>query len=379
MEKKIDLQGVAASEIIRITDSFSESQIVENFKEIISLKERSEQEIRDQASKILEKISQETLAANYDLVLNFVRSDYFFVREEAKRILAKISPELLFDYFDYLLELQKDPNYNIAMFANELLPKIALAWPIKEKKDNYALIVDWQKSKNEETVKIANLIALQIMQTWRFDELRQVLPFLIERSNLDENDYETAEIANHLAYKVLSISNINLQKRYLSYMTGFNIYVQKEMRRNFRHLALSVMKKLGNDVDLSKYSIFFLRCLEGKNKEDRTDSWKFLLQINPDDLPIRELLYRQASGLCRVRKASKKLAKKISTDKLLENFEELLIMQDANDWDVCRLAKKLTLKIPLEKIRDKQQLLEKYLKSPYFGASLLSGRLLSEI
>jgi hypothetical protein len=325
---------------------------------IISLKRSSNQNIRDLSSRVLEKLSPEKLVSCYTTLIEMLRSPYAFVRSESETLLNKINPELIFDQFDYLRDLENDRDYGIKRFATATVLKIAAAWSLKEKKLHYPLILEWQKSKDEKTVSIANLIALQVMESWEIKSLEPFMPFLVSCADFNKNDLETVELAVSLTFKFLSEADLSLRLEYLDYMTEFSDYGIKEIRRGFRHLALTTIKVI-NPSNYSKYSVFFLRCLEAKNKDDRTIAWKSLLLIDPSDLPVCQLVYCQVCGLYRVRRAGKKLAKRVGDDVLLENLEELLRLQDSDCFEVRSFSRYLITKIPFVRFKEKKEVLAK--------------------
>lgn len=368
--------NISLVDLQEIAKDLTENQILVNLVPLFALKRRPEQNIRDLSSEILDNISSEGLADCYQYLIDLIRAPYAFVRSEAERLINKISPELLFDKFDNLLNLRTDADFGVKRFAKASVLKIAAAWPIQEKKLQYSLILEWQQSGDEHTVKVANFLALQVMETWKVDDLKLFMPFLVECSDLEKNDFETSELAASLAFKFLSVSGLSAHLKNLDYMTQFNEYGNKELRRGFRHMALQTLN-LVNPDEYSKYGLFLFKCLEGKNKEDRLSAWDKLLKVDPDKLPVCELVYCQVCGLYRVRHAGKELANKVSDDVLLINLEELLLMQDSDCYEVRCLAMKLAAKIPFKKRATKNDILRNYLDSRITGISDLARCLLN--
>lgn len=377
-------KNTSFSQLLEISGVITRKEIMNNLEALLLLRvpaERevadrlAEQRIRDLVSKIIDRLSEPKLVSCFDVLIKALRSEYSLVRTEAKRLLDKIDPFYLSCLFDQVLELENDTNWGVKRFAEDLVLKIANTWPILEKKRHYDLILQWQKSGDEKTVKIGNLLALQIMETWQVEVLHLYMSFLVECTNIEKNDFETSDLAATLAFKYLSIASDTERKNYLGYLTNFNECGHKELRRGFRTMALHTLSLVDPEV-YSGYAIFLLKCLDGQNKADRDSAWEKLLKVDPAKLPVCELVYCQSSGLHRVRHAGRELAKKVSEDALLENLEEFLRLQEATCFGIRHLALELAVKISPKKRQTKIEVLEGYRDSTAPGASNLANWLL---
>lgn len=371
-------------ELQEIARTITRKEIMANLEALLLLKVPNgreitdglvEQRIRDLVSEILDRLSEPKLVCCSDILIKALRSEYSLVREESQRLLNKIYPAYLSPLFDSILELENDDNWTVKRFAQDLVLKIARTWEIKEKKLHYNLILKWQEAKDEKTKKVGNLLALQIMESWSVEVLNLYMPFLVECTNLDKNDFETSDLAATLAFKYLSVAPQSERLKNLKYLTSFSNCGNKELRRGFRTMALQTLDSVSPST-LDEYALFLFKCLEGKNKEDRDSAWEKLLKVSPDKLPVAELVYCQVCGLHRVRNAGKELVKKVSDDVLLENLEELLRMQDSDCYGVRYLAIKLATKIPAKKLAIKKDILVRCSESRVFGVCDLANSLL---
>ncbi len=357
--RKIE-ETISAAELRDVAEEISEEEIINNLVTIIFLKRRlSDFEVRDIASQILSDLTSEKLANHFGELIELLRSPYALVRKDVEKLLEKIDPELIFDHFDYLKCLENDDeDYAVQRFSLEVMSQIMLAWPLEEKKAHLDLIIEWQKTNNEKKVKIADYLFLQIMNSWEVEKIEPFMPFLLARADFRKNNEETAELAVYLTFKFLTVANIALRLRYLDYMTSFGDYNVKEIRRGFRTQALITMKSI-SPKDYSRHVSFLLLCLEGKNKNDRRMAWENLTMINPDTLPLEQLINCQTSDRYRVRSAGKKLISRVSNKVLLENLDKILEWQDSN-YLVRNLTRKLLEKIPLINLKEKKAVLEKF-------------------
>lgn len=358
----INSETISISELKAFAESATEEQICLDIELFLALKCRPEQEVRDLASKMLDSISPERLVIHFRMLVELLRSRYPLLRYEVENLIKKIRPELLEKEFDYLLRVSNDPDYLVSRIARNLAPRVAMTWSLKKKKINYELILRWQQSDESMVVELANLMALQVMSSWSDLALGPFLPFLKKCTSLDGNNFETSELAATLAFRYFLAGPKAALFLNLDYITSFNNFGNKELRRGFRHMALEALKYVDSS-ELHKYGLFLFKCLEGKDKKDRVMAWEMLNKIKPDNLPICELIYSQSSGLYRVRHVGKVLVKQVSETKLAEHLEELLQMQSSDCYEVQHLAMRLLFKIPKEKISDQKQKLEKYVGS----------------
>ena len=356
----MNAETVSISELKAFAENSNEEQICSEIVSLIGLKCRPEQEVRDLASKMLDGISTARLAVHFRMLIELLHSPYSLLSYEVERLIDKINPELLEKEFDYLMELRNSSDHVVYRVVRNLLPRIAMTLSLKKKEVNYNLILEWQHSSEKKVVELANFMALQVMSPWSGLSLGPYLPFLKKCTDLDNNDFGTSELAATLAFKYLSVAPMTALFLNLDYITSFNNFGNKELRRSFRHLALESLKYVDSS-ELYKYGLFLFKCSEGKDKNDHKIAWKLLSKIKPDDLPVCELVYCQACGLYRVRHAGKVLVKTVNEEKLAEHIEELLHMQNSDCYEVRYLAMKLLFKISKQQIAEKKEVLEKYL------------------
>jgi hypothetical protein len=352
---------------VQEAEKLTEAQIIINLVPLVEAKGSHCQAKRDLTGKILNRISSEELGTHLLKLIKLVRSPVYFVEMEAERLLAKIKPEHLFEHFEYLQTLLDDGDKDVRKMAKTLILKTAVAWPLEKKIKYYDFAVQLKNRTDcKKAQAVGNLLTLQVMTTWKTSELKPHLSFLMQCTNTETNDFVVSEIAASLALQVFFVSDLPTRITNVGYLASFNYYGNKVLRREFRHLALLTIKEL-DEKDLPNFALFFFQCLEAKSHEDRTLAWQYLLQIDPNALPITDLINCQACGLFRVRRASKKLGLRISTEVLAQNLEVLLNAQNSEDPDVRGFACRLATSIPIVRLRQERTFLEKYKKarSPY--------------
>jgi len=340
--------------------NIQEKEIIHCFSALFELKKSHQQAVRDLVSDLFDRISSAGLVSQLGELIDLVRSPYSFVRGEAAKLLNKIDSISLIGEFDYLVKLEDDSDSDVRGTANVLILKIINAWPLEEKVKHYNFAVKIQKSHYEEFQLAGNLLALQIIETWEPERQRELLTYFIKLTQSDS--FEISELAASLALKVLSGLSKMEHFRYLDYLTSFNYYGNKVLRRAFRHLALMTLNFLDEEC-LPKFALFLLQCLEGRDPKDRTIAWKLLLEINPNKLPVQDLIDCQASGLHRVRRASKKLVNKINEETLVKNLEIFLNAQKSTDRDVRYMGSRLATKISLKLLSTRKDVIESHARS----------------
>lgn len=352
-----EVRDLGIAEAKGITDL----QIYDNFLPLVELKNSTSQEVRDLTGQLLDRLSSKQLAHKIMPLIGFVTDKCFFVSHEAKTLIDKIEPAHLSGLFDYFVKLSGDSDYDLKRMAENLIVKIipALSLEEKAKQYNYLYSLVWS---HKEAIRDTSIKAtLEVMETWKDEDLKKHLPEFLVWTAFDS--CEISELAASLAFRVLASASLSERLDNLEYMTSFNFCGNKVIRREFRHLALQTIGQAADKELYAKFSLFFLQNLEGKSKEDRTASWKFLLQIEPDQLPIQDLLYCQASGLHRMRHASKKLAYRVSEAVLAQNLETFLYSQNSVSENVRDLAVRLAVKISKDHLREQLPVIKKFSKS----------------
>lgn len=347
--------------------TLTEAQIITNLMPLVEAKSSDSQVIRDRVGKILDRVSSAGLSTHLPLLIQLVRSPFYFVETEAERLLTKIEPVHLFKHFNFLQTLVDDGDKDIRKVVKTLILKIAVAWSIDEKIERYDFAVQLQNQTNcKKAQEVGNLLVLQVMTTWETEKLKPHLSFLMQCTSIETNEFATSEIAAGLALKVFLVSDSSTRIINVGYLASFNYYGNKVLRREFRHLALLTINELDKEY-LPGFALFFFQCLEAKNRKDRTLAWQYLLQINPNVLPIKDLLDCQACGLGRVRRASKKLGFRISTEVLAQNLKLFLDAQSSEDPDIRNFACRLATLIPVLRLRSERALIESYknARGPY--------------
>lgn len=363
--QEYDNQEIRRLGIARVNE-ITDLQIFDNFLPLIELKSSTSQAVRDLTGELLDRLSSKQLVHKIVPLVGFVTDKCFFVSHEAKRLIDKIEPARLSGWFDYFVKLSKDPDFELKRMAEDLIAKIIPVLSLEEKIKQYDYLYSLVWSRKENLRNTSVKATMEVMETWKNRDLnKHLLEFTIWTAF---DSCEISELAASLAFRVLGSAPLSERLANLEYMTGFNFCGNNIIRREFRHLALITMGQAADDdivpKDLySKFSLFLLQCLEGKSKEDRTAAWKFLLQINPDKLPIQDLLYCQASSLYRMRHASKKLANRISEATLAKNLEIFMYSQNSVDDNVRDLAVQLAVKISKDHLREQLPVIEKFANS----------------
>lgn len=340
--------------------ALTEAQIITNLKPLVEGKASDSQVIRDLIGKILDRVSSENLSTHLPLLIQLIRSPFYFVESEAERLLGKIESAHLLKHFNFLQTLVDDGDKDVRKIVKTLILKIAVAWSLDEKINRYDFAVQLQSQTNcQKAQEVGNLLVLEVMTTWETERLKEHLPFLIKCTSIEHNDFVTSEIAAGLALKVFLASDSSTRIINVSYLASFNYYGNKVLRREFRHLALLTIEELDKEY-LPSFALFFFQCLEAKSRKDRTMAWQYLLQIDPNVLPIQDLLNCQACGLGRVRRASKKLSSRISEEVLAQNLKLFLNAQSSEDRDIRNLASRLATSINVIRLRQERALIESY-------------------
>jgi len=351
---------------LNMAKNVTEEQIIANFVPLIELKASCCQAVRDLTGNLLDRVPANKLAERFFDLIDTLHSPFYFIREESLLLLNKIKPESLVDQFEYLRKLEKleevEGNFDIIRMAKSLLLKIVKVWNIDQKVENYNYAVELQTSTDKEAKSVGSLLVLQVMETWETEKLKTFLLFFIGHTDTEKNEFEVSEIASFLALKVLLASDMATRIINLNYITGFNYYCNKIIRGLFRSFALETMAFIDEEY-LPNYALFLLQCLECKSKFDRKTAREFLKKINPDQLPVEDLLYFQASSLWRVRWACKKFAHKISEDILFDNLEIFIDLQKSVTPSIRHLASQLAASISVERLRLKKDLLQDCTKS----------------
>jgi hypothetical protein len=296
--------------------------IATNLVVIFELKKTHNQLVRDLVTEIFDKLTSKDLAANFIVLVELVRSNYFFVREEAMLVLNKIKANDLFNYFDAIVALRNDGDLDLRHMHKKLVVKIAKQWPIETIKSYASYVAELQKDNNPELKELGDLLMLRIMESWGFDydRFKMLLPFfqkLNESANVEIN-----EKAAWFAWRILSESSETDRLININYLTKFNDYGDKIIRRMYRTLALDTMELL-DDYQLTSFSNFLIDCLECSNKDDRNKAWIFLLKINPDSLPLDYLINKCDSDFWFVKFKYRFLLKRISDQALAGQLEIL--------------------------------------------------------
>lgn len=346
-------------------------EIYENLLQLMELKRSENQEVRDLVSELLDKLSSSQLVGKVLFLIKFVSDKCFFVRYEAERLIYKIEPASLNCLFGYIIKLNED-SFDLRRISENLIAKIIPTLPLKEKERQYDYLYSLTSSSKKSLRDASVKAVLEVMQSWSTEDLKNHLPEFITWSNFDS--CEISELAASLAFRVLTAGSLNERISNLEYMTGFNFCGNKEIRRQFRHLALDTMDYIDKTL-YPKFSSFLLQNLEGKSKEDRMASWEFLQKISLNELPIQDLLYCQASTLHRMRRDSKKLANLIPEPVLAQNLELFIKMQNSIDVNVRELAISLALKISKDHLLEQKQVIEKFAESKQIYTKILVNQL----
>lgn len=299
-----------------------EELIADNLVFIFELKKSHFQSARDLATNVLNDLSSRCLAQNFTNLIELVRSPYFFVRDEATRLLDKINAKHLFGYFDNIVALRNDPDVDLRHLYKKLVIKMAKDWPIEVVSSYASYVAELQKETDPDLREMGDLLMLRIMETWGFnyDRFKMLLPFF-QKCN-DYNNVEINEKAAWFSWRILSEAPITDRFINLNYLTKFNNFGDKIIRRMYRTLALDTMEIL-DEYQLASFSHFLIDCLESSNKDDCSKAWVFLLKIDPDKLPLDYLLYKCDSDFWFVKYKYRFLVKQMSDQFLADQLETL--------------------------------------------------------
>lgn len=343
---------------IEIAKKLTEEEILISLVPILATKSSYSQKVRDLSGVLLNRISSENLSDKLSDLIQVVRAPYFLVRAEAKRLLEKIESKDLKRHFGDLQTLVCDSDKEVQKISITLILKIAGTWSVDEKIKHYDFFIKLKSQINcRKAQEACDLLSLQVMTTWETEKLKPHLSFLMQCTGIET--FEISEIAAGLALKVFLASDSATRIVHINYLASFNQHGSKILRRNFRHLALLTIKEMDKEY-ISSFVLFLLQCLEGKSRKDRKMAWQCLSQIDPNSLPIEELIYCQTCSLYRVRRASKKLAFRISKERLAENLKLFLDVQSSGVKHVRNLAYWLVASIPVVRLREEKNLIEHY-------------------
>lgn len=292
--------------------------------------------------------------------------------ETAAIILRDLPASLLSPYFLLITNLLKTSCLmSTRELMRELLIKIVDSWSLDEKKRNFQAIRGFEESGNRNLSTAAHLAHLEVLAGAPIADLQEDLDYLIRMTSCSNSEisYSAAELAFTFFQSEHSFQGI--KEIHLEYCKSFNDWGRKSLRQGFRYLALQTISESGW-IEPVKHASFLIGCLDSHSRHERSIALNLLRKINADDLPLDLLLQAQCSTLGRVRRQTRVLAKKISSDRLAENLELLLVAQERCNSDYRDLAASLALKIPKEKIIIKRNLLNHYLDSTNLRVGMLA-------
>lgn len=342
----------------------------------LDLKKSKKQEARDLAGELSNSLSQSDLINNFDYLAEKVFSDYPLVKGEAIRLILKINPVFLGDKFEWAFNLRKVADFDTLRFCKKLL-----AGMIKEMSSEEAVNLNFfadvlRLENDKELQALGNQMFLKAVDSWEFDyQTFSKLLFFFKEESFSANS-ETEELAAWFAYQTLVVADDLTKLENIQFMTSFITHGSKQLRQGYRALALETAKMLNED-QLPYFSTFFIACLDASVEKDRKKAKEFLAKIDPDSLPLDQLINTQGSKLYRVRKTGKRLLKKVSSKKLAADLEILFTASRS----ICRRTReaafRLSSRIPHQLVSDQKIYLKRQSESTNINVRLIAYLLLS--
>lgn len=325
---------------------------------------------QEKVKELINNLPVDVLGKKIDEVLFQIAEKEKFEVEAA--VLRALPAQVLIPYFSTIQKLsQSEGLSDMRSLMRELLAKIIGLWSLEEKRLNLRALIDYKQSYDRVLADAAHLAYLEIMAAAPISELRGSLDYLMELSSYPNS--EISVLASELALSFLSspeYSYQGLRETCLKYCQKFNDWGNKKIRCGFRHLALETIYN-STWIKPEKHADFLISCLDSHRHDERFTSLLLLRKIDGDKLPLEKLLQSQCSGLRRVRFHTRRLAHKISGEKLAENLKLLLDLQKSCNRRPRELALNLLLKIPRKKLLEQKDLLNRYRDSGDMQVGLL--------
>ncbi|MDD2257816.1 MAG: hypothetical protein PHN43_01215 [Patescibacteria group bacterium] len=339
---------------------FSPQEIINDVETIIRLApicRVAEQKVNE----LLKALPESAFEAKMKSIFSLVNEKDTF--ETAAIILRDLPAPLLSPYFLLIRNLLKEGCLLVTRkLMEDLLVKILNSWSLDEKRKNLQVVLEIEECGNRSLAAAAHLAHLEVIAAAPVANLQKDLDYLVRMTSYPSQriPYLAAELA--FSFFTSDDSFQGIKEVYLEYCKSFIGWGEKNLRQGFRYLALETIAK-SEWIKPVNHADFLIACLDSHSRHERSIALTLLRRINPDDLPLSLLLQAQHSALARVRKHTRLLANKISSDRLLENLELLLQAQDVSDFNYRDLAIRLIWKIPKGKILEKSELLNQYSKS----------------
>ncbi|MGI5826943.1 MAG: hypothetical protein ACOX6C_00675 [Patescibacteria group bacterium] len=350
---------------------FSPEEIINDLDIIIRLAPIC-QVAEEKVIELIKSLPPEAFEAKMKNIFSLVNDPE--TAEVAAIILRDLPVFYLSHYFLVIINLLNNSHLmSTRKLMRELLAKIIGSWSLDEKRRNFQLILDFEESSNHNLSTAANLAHLEVIKSGPVEDLEKNLDYLVKMTTYP--DSKISILAAELAFTFFSeYSNQEIKESYLEYCKSFSGWGRKELRRGFRFLALKTILD-SQGIDPAKHVGFLIGCLDSHDRHERSIAISLLRKIKASDLPLNLLLQAQYSTLSRVRRQTRILANKISSDQLAENLELLLKAQESLNHNYSDLAADLALKIPKEKILEKKELLDRYLESSNLRVKLIARML----
>lgn len=351
---------------------FSPEEIIDDLDIIIRLAPICKV-AEEKVNELLKSLPQEAFETKMKNIFSLVNDPE--TAEVAAIILRDLPVSYLSSYFLVITNLLNTSCLmSTRKLMRELLAKIIVSWSLAEKKRNFPVILDFEESSDRNLSMVAHLAHLEVVKSEPVKDLEKNLDYLVRMTA--HPDSKISVLAAELAFTFFSseYSNQGIKEIYLEYCKSFNGWGQKELRQGFRFLALKTIFN-SDGINPAKHVGFLIGCLDSHDRHERSIAISLLRKINASDLPLSLLLQGQYSTLSRVRRQTRILANKISSDQLAENLELLLKAQESLNLNYRDLAASLALKIPKNKVLGKKNLLNRYSESSNLRVKFLARML----